>query len=414
MRKVIFTGSIANSLEWYDFALYANFASILGKKFFPEFEENLALLATLTVFAAGFIMRPFGAILFGIIGDKYGRKVSLSIAILSMSIPTTLVGLLPTYDQIGIIAPVLLCALRLIQGLSLGGALIGSVSYIVEHSKPKYRGFVGSISMFSLCLGFLLGSLAAWISSKYMTQASFEEYGWRLPFLFGIAALIVSYYLAKHAKESPEFDRAKQEGLLVQKPLNKILKKFKFRVFHSIAINSLGSVGFYIFAVFIGKYLEAEKDMSLSEVSLLGTYSMILVMFFVLLAGWLSDKLGKKLWFICTALATIVLIYPIIHILQTGTGTQILLAQFLFGLLVASWIGPEPSLQMSMYPTYVRNTGVSLSYNVGCALFGGTAPVICQYFYDKHSNISFIGLYIICIAALSLIATFKYRENYDF
>jgi len=359
-------------------------------------------------------MRPFGAIIFGIIGDKYGRKTSLSIAILSMSIPTTLVGLLPTYDQIGLAAPILLCLLRLIQGLSLGGALIGSVSYIVEHSKQQHRGFVGSISMFSLCLGFLLGSLAAWLLSTYMSPEDFNSFGWRIPFLFGLIAMGVSYYLAKHAEESPEFKKAREEGLLIQKPLNTVLKKYKLRLFQSIVINSLGSVGFYIFAVFIGRYLEVGRKMPLSQVSLLETYAMIIVMLSVLFAGWCSDKIGRKLWFSIVSIATILCIYPISHFLQFGNYNQILIAQFFFGVLVGGWIGPEPTLQMSMYPTNVRNTGVSLSYNLGCSIFGGTAPVLCQFLYEEFSDLNFINTYIIAAALISLVGVLKYKSKYHF
>lgn len=407
MRKIVITGSIANSLEWYDFALYAHFASILGKKFFPEFDSNAALLATLSVFAVGFLMRPLGAIIFGVIGDKYGRKTSLSLAILFMSIPTALVGVLPDYETIGVAAPVILCLLRLVQGLSLGGALISSASYIVEHAKPKHRGLVGSASMFSLCFGFMLGSLVAWLFARYMSPENFVAFGWRIPFLFGLVAMVVSYYLKHYAEESPEFSKAKDEGLLIEKPLKKLFKSYKLTVLASIAINALGSVGFYTLAVFIGRYLENARGMQLAEISILESCIMVVVMLSVVAAGALSDLIGQRRWFMLVAIATIIAIFPIIYFIEHGSYGAIFASQFVFALLVGSWIGPEPSFQMSMYPTNVRNTGVALSYNMGCAMFGGTAPAISQYFFELSEDINFVIYYIAIVALVGLLTLLK-------
>lgn len=411
MKKVLITGSIANSLEWYDFALYAHFASILGKKFFPEFDSNAALLATLTVFAAGFLMRPIGAIIFGIIGDKYGRKTSLSLAILCMSIPTALVGVLPTYQTIGITAPIILCLLRLIQGLSLGGALIGAVSYIVEHTEPKNRGLAGSATIFSLCVGFMLGSAIAWLCSKYMSPATFDSYGWRLPFLFGIVAMTVSYYLKHYAEESPEFEKAQRDGLLAEKPLKKLLKNNKHTLASSIFINALGSVCFYTLAVYFGRYLENSRSLQLSTISLLEFSVMAVIMFSVVIAGAVSDKIGRKKWFVFIAILTIILISPIVYFIQNGSLYEVFASHFAFAFLVGSWIGAEPALQMTMYPINVRNTGVSISYNIGCALFGGTAPAICQFFFEYFSNINFIIYYISFIALISLLALLSLKKK---
>ncbi len=402
MKKIVFIGSIANSLEWYDFALYAHLASILGEKFFPQFDENASLLATLAVFGAGFIMRPFGAGLFGVIGDRYGRKTSLSLAILCMSIPTAMVGILPSYETIGIAAPIILCLLRLTQGLSLGGALIGSVSYIVEHAPKNKRGVAGSATMFSLCFGFMLGSFVAWLFTGLMGEENFRSYGWRFPFFLSLAAMFISYYLRKHADETPEFTEAKEQGKLTKKPIATLFKAYKHNFISSILINALGSVGFYVLAVYIGIYLENARGLSISDASIMESFVMMVVMISVVIGGTCSDKIGRKKWFTLTSILTAILIYPIIYFITSGNYYEIFTAQFIFAFLVGSWIGPEPSLQMALYPTNVRNTGVSLSYNIGCTLFGGLTPALCQYLYDKTDNINFIAIYIIIIALISL------------
>jgi MHS family proline/betaine transporter-like MFS transporter len=411
MRKIILTGSMANSLEWYDFALYAQFAGLLGQKFFPSFDPNAALLAAFGVFAVGFLMRPIGAIIFGTIGDRFGRKIALSLSILLMSIPTALVGVLPTYETIGIAAPILLTILRLLQGLSLGGALMGSVSYIVEHTSAKHRGIAGSASMFSLCLGFMLGSVVAWALSSYMEPDNFASYGWRLPFIFGIIIMGVSYYIKNHTSESPEFEQTKASGQLTHRPFTELMKSYKHVILTSISINSLGSVGFYALVVFVASYLQTERNLTLAEVSTMGSWTMALIMFTVVLAGALSDYIGRRAWFILTCLTTIILIWPLCSMLATGSYTEIFTAQLIFAFLIGCYIGPEPALQVEMYPTYVRNTGVAVSYNLGCAIFGGTTPVICKLLFDHFHTINVVAYYVIAVASLSLIALAFYKNR---
>lgn len=415
MKKVVLSGSMANSLEWYDYALYAHFASLFSKIFFPATDPHAALLSTYIIFAIGFLMRPLGAILFGSIGDRYGRKVSLSLAILLMSIPTALVGLLPTYEQIGIWAPILLTIMRLLQGLSLGGALIGSVSYIVEHAEPRHRGIAGSATMFSLCFGFMLGSVVATLLSGLMSEENFVSYGWRLPFLFGIVIMGMSYYIKNHTTESPEFEKARKMSQIIHNPFATLVKSYKKVLLTSIAINSLGSVGFYALAVYVVGFLENVKKLPLHEVTAMSSWTMALIMFVVVIAGWLSDLVGRKRFFVITAISTAILIWPICSFIADGGYTEIVIAQVIFGILVGCWIGPEPALQVEMYPTNVRNTGVAFSYNVGCAIFGGTTPFVCALLANLFSDTIYImGIYMVIVAILSLVGLYFYKNRADF
>lgn len=415
MKKVILSGTVANGLEWYDFALYAHFATLIGRKFFPSFDQDAQTLSAFAVFAVGFLMRPIGAVLFGAIGDKYGRKKSLSLAIIMMSVPTGLVSILPTYNDIGIWAPVLLCIIRLLQGLSLGGALIGSVSYIVEHAPKNRKGLAGSASMFSLCFGFLLGSAVAWLLSSVMSEADFDRIGWRIPFLLGVSVISVSYYLKKHGIESPEFEKAKAENKIVKNPLAHLLKKYKLVMLTSFIINSLGSVGFYMLCVFLPNYLQTQLGLSIRETAQLDLISMIVIMIGVVLAGYLSDIIGRRRWFIITQISTLILIWTVTTMIDQFKDFHIIIiGECLFAILVAAYIGPEPALQVEMYPTEVRNTGVSVSYNLGCAIFGGLTPVISKLLFNKFQTIDIMPYYISFVALLSMVGVLFYKNRSDY
>src|SRR5271156_162895 len=186
MRKIIIAAMLGNGLEWYDYALYAYTTLIFSKLFFPAGNDTAHLLATFGIFAVGFVARPFGGILFGHIGDRFGRRAALVLSIFMMAIPTGCIGLLPTYAQIGIMAPALLTLIRVLQGLSLGGAFSGSMTFLVEHAPARRRGLVGSTSIVSLVTGFLLGSVIAALVKAPLSDAQYESWGWRIPFLLGI------------------------------------------------------------------------------------------------------------------------------------------------------------------------------------------------------------------------------------
>ena len=185
-RKIIFSSGLANIFEWYDYALFGHFALILGAKFFPENDPNTSLLYAFLAFALGYLMRPLGGVFFGILGDRFGRKTALSASIMCMAVPTMTIGLLPTYDSIGITATILMIVARMLQGLSMGGALTGSISFVIEHAPKEHRGLAGSISMSSICIGILLGSIVAHSIKSLLPEESFNDWGWRVPFLIGI------------------------------------------------------------------------------------------------------------------------------------------------------------------------------------------------------------------------------------
>ena len=216
--KLILTSGIANSFEWYDYALFGHFAPVIGQKFFPNNDPSTSLLYAFLVFAIGYLMRPIGGIFFGIIGDKFGRRAALSASIICMAFPTAAIGILPTYETAGIVATSMMILVRMLQGLSMGGALTGSISFVIEHSEKNQRGFISSFSMSSICIGILLGSLVFYLTTSIFTPEQFDSWAWRLPFLIGVLIFFAGIYIKKHTAETPLFLDSQVNGKMEKNP----------------------------------------------------------------------------------------------------------------------------------------------------------------------------------------------------
>jgi len=212
MKKVIATCMVGNALEWYDFILYAQFAQIISKKFFPD--SSISEILTFAIFAAGFIVRPLGGIVFGSFGDRFGRRISLAIGILTMVLPTTVIGLLPGYDTIGIAAPIILTIARLIQGFSLGGEFGGCVVYLTEYAPANKRGLIGSIVYSSQCLGMLFGLIVAYLLGILLPKEDLWTFGWRIPFVSSFFVGMIGLYIRSSIKESPLYSEIKKRGFV--------------------------------------------------------------------------------------------------------------------------------------------------------------------------------------------------------
>lgn len=413
MRKIIISGMLSNGLEWYDYALYAYMTLIFSKLFFPAGNEAAHLLATLGIFAVGFVARPFGGILFGVIGDRLGRRTALVLSIFLMAIPTGCIGLLPTYAQIGIWAPMLLTLIRVLQGLSLGGAFSGSITFLVEHSPPHRRGLVGSASVASLVIGFLLGSVVASIVKAPLSDAQYESWGWRIPFLLGIVIGFIGFYIREHCEESPTYEAAKQGGILSQTPVKDVLRHERKHIAQAIGIYITVTMPFYLLSAYFITFTEHSLHRSKEEALLLNTINMLILLVLSPFSAWLSDRVGRKKILSLFALAFLLLTYPIFHLLLQPAFSSIVIAQVLFAIMVGFYIGPVPALLVEIFPTRLRYTGMALSYNICAALFGGTAPMVCEWLVHVTGNKYAIAYYVMACAVVSLIALFFYRDRHQ-
>jgi MHS family proline/betaine transporter-like MFS transporter len=409
--KLVFSSCIASIFEWYDYTLFGHFASIWAKQFFPSENMHSSMLNSFAVFAIGYLMRPMGGIVFGVIGDKFGRKIALSSSVMSMAIPTTIIGLLPTYTSIGVTATVMLVLARMLQGLSMGGALTGSMSFIIEHSPAKHRGLVGSIPMSSICIGILLGSLVSSITQWTLSVEDFESWGWRIPFLLGIFVMYAGLYIKRHTQETPMFTSIKTHDAILKSPLKVVFKKYWFDMIISILINSTGSVIFYLQAIYLINYLHIATSIESGAINYMVNISYIIMAIVTLLSGWLSDFFGRKKIYVILNVIIIVSIFSVMEMFQDGSVEGIWIAQIILSLMAAMYIGAEPALQAEFYPTNIRNTALSLSYNTATSLFGGTAPFVFHWLFYKTGMVTSAAYYIIICSVCSLGAMYFYKNR---
>jgi len=414
-RKLILSSAAANAFEWYDYTLFGHFAPIMGSKFFPDDDAGASLLKVFLVFAVGYLMRPIGGIFFGVLGDRFGRRAALSASMVCMALPTMLIGLLPTYETIGITATILMIIVRMMQGLSMGGALTSSISFVIEHTESKHRGFAGSFSMSSICIGILLGSLASYATRSLLTAEQFVDWGWRIPFLFGIIVMFIGIYIRKNMAETPLFEQMKVHKQLSQAPLKEVLTKYWFDILISIFINATGSVIFYLEAIYLTNFLKLNRDFAENTIDGFVNISYVVMAIITVVAGVISDRIGRRKIYIVNLLLITSSIFFIMRVFEYESVEYVIGAQIFLATLAAAYIGPEPALQAEFYPANIRNTALSLSYNIAVSIFGGTTPFVLEYLLQKTGSITSCAYYVLICSTFSMIALYFYknRSHYD-
>ena len=411
LRRTVLAGAIGNVLEWYDFALFGYFAPVFSVLFFPSSNPSLSLIATFSVFAVGFLARPLGALLFGYWGDTQGRRTALAWSIILMALPTCFVGLLPTYAHIGLIAPLLLVVLRFLQGLSVGGEFTGSVTFLVEHAAPNERGYIGSWAGFSAQIGALLGSGTGTLATASLSSDALQQWGWRLPFIAGSAIALVGWYLRRRLPESPAFERLQQTGVVSAFPAREVLISHRTPLMQVIGLVLLHGVGFYTFFVFLPTYLTKVTDLPMHTTLLINTGCMTLMAILIPFMGKLSDRVGHR-WMLAAGAAGLALATtPLFVWLSSGSVALTVTAQVLITLFVSAYMGPFFAIVAMLFPVARRYTGLSISYNIASALFGGTAPLVATMLMEHSGNTLAPGWYVSLCAVLSLITLFTIRER---
>ena len=411
MRRILIAGMVGNVLEWYDFALFGFFAPVLARLFFPSQDPLAALLDTFGVFAAGFLMRPLGAALFGGMGDRRGRRSALMWSVLLMSIPTFLMGLLPTYERMGVWAPILLTLLRLVQGLSVGGEYTGSIAYLVESAPRSRRGAIGSWTPFSATLGTILGSGMGALCSAVLSEESLMAWGWRPPFLLGILVGGVGLYLRRGMSESPDFHHAQVSGHLADHPIRDLLTLRHSTLLLAVGLNGLNSAAFYIVFVYLTTYLSTHWQVPLATGLTINTLSLGLLTLLLPLTGALSDRVGRKPLLVASSLGLALLSYPLFRLMGHNGVAAVFAVQSMFTLLVALYFGPMPAVMVELFPVRERCSGLSLGYNLAVALFGGTAPLVASYLVYVTGDVFAPGWYLGVCAVLSLALVLGMRET---
>lgn len=427
-RKVVLSGMLGNGLEWYDYALYGHMSIVFSQLFFPEGDASRNLILTLLIFASGFISRPLGAVIFGRIGDKYGRKKALTLSMIMMAVPTGCIGLLPSYAAIGIAAPILLTLIRIVQGISLGGAYSGSISYVVEHAPADQRSSIGSVIKLSLVFGFLVGSLVSSFVANVLSPEDFYSWGWRLPFFLGVGIGFVGFYIRNHGEESPVYEQAKKDGALSPNPVRDTFFKYPSKMLRAFVAYMFVTIPFYTVAIYMIAYSKNHLGLSEENSLLINTLAMACMMLTIYPAARLADIYGRRRVLLVGIVAMLVLTYPVFQMLQTGLESAIgddgkmmiiqpasfmhvLAGQAILALIIGWYLGPMPATLVEIFPTSIRYTGMSLSYNF-CAILGGFTPSVAEWMIrDTGNNMSIMWL-TIGSAALSLLAIATYKDKW--
>jgi MHS family proline/betaine transporter-like MFS transporter len=376
--QTIVAGAIGNVLEWYDFGLFGYFATVIAAEYFPGQDRMAALLETFGIFATGFLMRPLGGLLFGLVGDRLGRKRALELSVLLMAVSTTSLGLLPGYATIGLAAPVLLTVLRMIQGLSVGGEYIGSIAFLAEHAPPNRRGLYGSWSGFTVVLGTLLGSAVAALATHALTDEQLHAWGWRLAFISGLVIGILGLWLRLGVAESPDFAELRSSGQLAAHPIADALRRDRRAIITTVGLTGLSSVGFYLPFVWLPTWLSQIISNPLSEQKALASSTIALLALLILLPplAVVSDRVGRRPMYLAASAGYVLLSYPLLMMMSGGTfalavagGLAFAVCNSLFGCCMGATM-------VELFPTQTRYTGVAIGYNLGQAVLGGTAPLV--------------------------------------
>jgi len=401
-EKPIFATMLGNILEYYDVTLYGFFAAFLAPLFFPSSDPSVSRIAALFALAAGFLMRPVGGVLFGYLGDRFGRRKALMLSIFLVTIPTFTMGSLPTYEHIGIVAPVIIVICRLLQGLCTSGEYSGASILLAEYSEKGKKGFACSLLPSSSLCGAVLGtSLGVLCTIPVM-----PEWAWRIPFLLGGIFGLIGFYLRRKITESPDFQKALQQNKLVKIPLLEILKRYKRNFFCSMGIGSSMLVLFYMNTVHISDLmLKANLGITPSHLMMINTWMMISLITLFPLMGYLSDKFGVVHFMKISSLCTIVVAFPLFWLITYEPSfTNFILAQLTFNVCAAGFVGPSGAFLAELFPIEERYSGVAVGSSVGEAVFGGTTPLAATMLVLWSNSEIAPAFYLMFCSGLGLLA----------
>ncbi|MBU3637765.1 MFS transporter [Polynucleobacter sp. es-MAR-4] len=420
-RRVAIAACFGTFLEWYDFLTFATLAVVFGPLFFPSSDPSTGLLASLATFGVGMVVRPIGAAIFGSIGDRIGRRPVFMITITLMGIATVCVGFLPTYAQVGIWAPILLVGLRLLQGLSAGGEIGGSAVYLTEHSGNSNRGFKTSFLQLMGPLGILVSTLQIALLQSYLTPEEFLSWGWRVPFWVSLILLLVAFKARMALEETPIYLQLSKEEGQSKNPLRDNLRdpetrKRMFLLFFCISAG--GAVLFFCVQVYTSIFLKTSVMLAPQLVDQLSAFATVALLPLTVLAGWLSDKIGRKPVVLSGLALGAIFILPAFNLLQNlSNNSTIATIGVLITLsaILALVVGPQTALLAELFPAKTRNSAATLPHNLAAGWIGGLLPLIVtwlnQYWESNIAGLWYPTIFLASGAVVGLIFLPETKKN---
>lgn len=410
-RKIVFMSAISgNIMEYYDFTVYSVFAVTLGKVFFPSSSDTVQMLYSLGVFAVGFLTRPIGGIVFGYIGDRYGRRVSLITSMLGMTTTTFAMGLIPGFDTIGIMAPILLVLMRLIQGLCISGEGAGAAIFVLEHYGNLRPGLVAGIVQGSNIAGTLVASFVGIFIDSYL---GFMTEAWRFAFILGGIMGIVGFYLRLKTQETPIFKILSKKKQVLRAPFFDVVKRaWHYMILTAVVAGVAGSI-VYLVKTYVPVFYTGIMHLDTKTSLLYLSYTSFVMMIAMPITGWISDYIGRKKTLQIAAIIELIFIIPVMHLMGSESTIYQLIALTCLGILGGLASGGAYIFVISLFDPQERFTGVAFSYNLGVAIFGGTAPMIATALVKLTNDVHAPAYYIIGLALLFLVLAASMKKSID-
>lgn len=409
---IIIGGAIGNLTEWYNFLLYGYLASVISQLFFPLQNKLLSLTLVFTIFALSFLVRPIGGILFGWIGDTYGRQRALVISLIMIAIPTFLIGCLPTYHDIGIASPILLCIFRIFQGLSAGGEHTGSAVYIAEYAPPSHRTLWVTTVPISAAIGILISSTASLLIINGFTNEQLLSWGWRIAYWSGTLLCIISICLRIHLPETPDFKKAQFAKTKSRYSVSALVKNTQIlrNLILVFCLASVWGVFYQILYIWMPTYLGRVMNLPHSSALLINSFYIFAFAGLILCVGYYTDFVSRKLLLTISCLAMLIFAYPLFKLLSSGSLPNIYLAMGLFTIIFSLYLPAAFVTMIESFTVDIRFTAVSFGFNMGLAIFGGTCPLIATWLIEITKNNSAPALYMM-VAALTGLLTCNFIRD---
>jgi MHS family proline/betaine transporter-like MFS transporter len=410
VRRIITAGAFGTVVEYFDFSVYAFLATIIAEVFFAAGNQTVALLYTLGVFGASFVLRPLGGILIGHLSDRYGRRPALTVSVAGMAFASTAIGMLPSFATIGATAPVLLFLLRCIQGLSAGGELGGAASYVAEVSPDRKRGLFTSTMNVGTMVGTMLGSLSVALLHVSMSHEALLSWGWRIPFLLSFPLGLITLVLRHRMEESRQFAQLEEQGSVARAPVFEALRTSMRGVLTVCGLSLVSFMSYYLTFTYMSTYFERQNVMSGTAAAWSTTATLILAMLVIPFWGRMSDRVGRKPLLVGACIANLVIAYPA-FILMSHSAAAAVFAQIVLGQLEALYMSVILATYCEQFTARVRASGFNLGYNLASILAGGTAPYIATWLIAATGNAKAPAWMLLAAAAISLVTALTLRET---